>query len=99
MNPFAHLPVNKRALQLYDVMHLLIPDDGDENDVAVYNHSQGDWNVLKSKSGLLWTIPTEILDGCIPTPRGYKLTDNPPQTAYQLWQWATGMGYLPEQLS
>ena len=93
-----HRPVNRKALQLYHCLHLFIPSDGDEEDVRVYSHSQGDWEELKHQKGWLWTIPTEILEGRISHYGGYAIIDNPPQTPYDLWQWATRYGYMPTEL-
>lgn len=98
MGTLTYQPVNKRALQIYDVMHLLIPTNDDERGVVLYSHSQADNERLKHKSGLLWTIPTEILSGQISIVGGYQEIDKPPQTPYDLWQWATGYGYLPKEL-
>lgn len=98
METLTYQKVNKKALQVYDTMHLFISTDSDETDVQAYSHSQGDWEILKHKSGLLWTISTELLDGKIRQGRGHMVIDNPPLTPYDLWQWATDIGYLPQDL-
>jgi len=98
MNQYTYQPCNPKALLIYDVMHLFIPTDSDEREVELYSHSQGDWQELKHKHGLLWTIPTEILSGGRRCGNGYVYIDNPPKTPYDLWQWATGMGYIPQEV-
>jgi len=88
-------PINTKALQIYDVFHLFIPEYGDEENVQVYSHSQGDWEILKHKRGQLWTLPTSLFSDP-------NFTWNHPGwenwTPEDWWQYATCYGIMPKTL-
>ena len=85
--------LNIKGLKVYDAFHLFIPKGKDERDVECYDHSQGNWEILKHKKGQMWTLPTRLFNDP-------NFTLNHPGwehwTAYDWWQYATAMGYMPQ---
>jgi len=69
--------------------------DGDARNVYAYSHSQGDWEILKHRQGLLWTIPTKLFNdrNFIASQEGWQDWE-----AKDWWQYATSFGYMPYQL-
>jgi hypothetical protein len=92
---FVEPSINTKALQIYDVFHLFIPEYGDETNVQVYSHSQGDWEILKHKRGQIWTLPTSLFSdyNFIWNHEGWENW-----TPEDWWQYATGVGCLPKTL-
>ena len=88
----------KCALQIYHCFHLFIPEGGDERDVQIYSHSQGDWEILKHKKGLLWTLPISLLDGRIENGKHTTCLQNKLDTPEDLWQFASGYGFMPVEI-
>jgi len=87
--------VRTMGLRTYHVFHLFIEKDEDERNVKLLSHSQGDWDRIRSKQGLIWSIPTDIFDD----PNFYlNYPDYEKWSAKDWWEWAVGQGYMPREL-
>ena len=84
-----------KGIRLYHVFHLFVGQGKDERSARLLSHSQANNEYLKDKEGLLWSIPTSILDD--PEFRS-KYPDHEKWIPRDWLYWAVVQGYKPKKL-